>query len=188
MVWKQIGVCPLFTAAWIHLPDKNICWWKNWQTVFTSLQQTVLTTIMITDMNGVLVKQLAKLPSSELAPSGYDNTLNAHAPLTGWIMNPPPFLDWTAGQRPHKKKVDFHDAAFTLAAPLPVQCKRTGKSMYSCLAHVRIVQWCYQQFIFCYRRQPGKNTAKKWANWLTAFGNIVDRSTDDAYNDPGTTH
>ena len=50
-------------------------------------------TMMITDMNAATVKVLAKLPSSELAPRGNDNVLNAPRGYN-WLDNFPATVQW----------------------------------------------------------------------------------------------
>lgn len=71
-------------------------------------------TMLIIDMNGKPVKTITKLPSSELAPKSADNVLNA---LRGynWLDNSPATLQWIERLDSGliKKKVDFHDAAYT---------------------------------------------------------------------------
>ena len=62
---------------------------------------------------------MAKIPSSELAPRGNDNVLERSPRGFNWLDNFPRYgtMDRTAGQQPHQNKMDFHDAAYTLAAP-----------------------------------------------------------------------
>jgi len=137
----------------------------------------------IADMNGTIIKQLAKLPSSDLTPSGYDNTLNAPRGYN-WLDNSPATVQWIEPLDSGliKKKMDFHDAAYTLAAPFtgtPKELVKTAWRMYN-------VSDVTPDLFFVTEGSRVKHRQKM--NKLTADGKmetLIDRSTDDAYNDPG---
>ncbi|MEI9958694.1 MAG: hypothetical protein WDM90_20830 [Ferruginibacter sp.] len=82
-----------------------------------------------------------------------------------------------------KKKVDFHDAAYTLAAPFtgaPKELVKTAWRIYN-------VTDVTPDLFFVTEGSRVKHRQKM--NKLTADGKmetLLDRSTDDAYNDPGT--
>jgi dipeptidyl aminopeptidase/acylaminoacyl peptidase len=141
-------------------------------------------TMLITDMNGSLIKTLAKLPSSELTPSGYDNTLNAPRSYN-WLDNSPATISWIEPLDSGliKKKMDFHDAAYILAAPFtgtPKELAKTAQRMYS-------VTDVTNDLFFITEGSRAKHRQKM--SKLTADGKmetLIDRSTDDAYNNPGT--
>jgi dipeptidyl aminopeptidase/acylaminoacyl peptidase len=141
-------------------------------------------TMMITDMNGTTIKTLAKLPSSELTPSGYDNTLNAPRSYN-WLDNSPATVSWMEPLDSGliKKKMDFHDAAYTLAAPFtgtPKELAKTAQRMYG-------ITDVTADLFFITEGSRAKHRQKM--SKLTADGKmetLIDRSTDDAYNDPGT--
>lgn len=142
-------------------------------------------TFLITDMNGKLIKQLAKLPSSELVPSGYDNVLNAPRDFS-WLDNLPATVSWIEPLDSGliKKKVDYHDVAYTLSAPFngtPKELAKTVNRMYS-------ISDITPDMYFVTEGSRAKHTIKM-SKLLTATGTmevLIDRSTDDAYNDPGT--
>ncbi len=142
-------------------------------------------TMMITDMNGTVVKMLAKLPSSELAPSGYDNVLNAPRNYN-WLDNEPSTVRWIEPLDSGliKKKMDYHDAAYALAAPFNGTARiliKTGMRMYN-------ITDVNHDLFFVTEGSRVKHTSK-FSKLNTATGALDvlwDKSTDDAYNDPGT--
>ena len=141
-------------------------------------------TMMITDMNGTLVKTIAKLPSSELEPRGNDNVLNAPRGYS-WLNNSPATLRWIEplDSGMIKKKMDYHDAAYILAAPFtggPKELVKTAERMSN-------VSDIVNGSFFVTEGSRAKHRQKM--SRLTADGKmevLIDRSTDDAYNDPGT--
>jgi len=141
-------------------------------------------TMLITDMNGAVVKQLAKLPSSELAPTGNDNVLNAPRGYD-WLDNTTATVRWIEPLDSGliKKKMDFHDVAYTLAAPFtaaPKELVKTAQRMYN-------VTDVGNDLYFISEGSRAKHRQKM--SKLTVDGKmevLIDRSTDDAYNDPGT--
>ncbi len=141
-------------------------------------------TMLITDMNGNLVKQLAKLPSSELAPRGNDNVLNAPRNYN-WLDNFPATVQWIEPLDSGliKNKMDFHDAAYTLAAPFtgnPKELVKTAERMYS-------VTDINETLFLVTEGSRAKHRVK--TSKLVPGGKpepLIDRSTDDAYNDPGS--
>ncbi|MEP7256495.1 MAG: hypothetical protein ABI666_12020, partial [Ferruginibacter sp.] len=141
-------------------------------------------TIMITDMNGSSIKQLVKLPSSEGTPSGADNVLNAPRGYS-WLNNEPATVRWIEPLDSGliKKKVDYHDAAYTLAAPFntaPKELVKTAMRMYNATDVGNNLFFVNEGSRVKHRQKMSK---------LVAGGTmetLIDRSTDDAYNDPGT--
>jgi dipeptidyl aminopeptidase/acylaminoacyl peptidase len=141
-------------------------------------------TMMITDINGALVKTIAKLPSSELEPRGNDNVLNAPRGYT-WLNNFPSTLLWIEplDSGMIKNKMDYHDAAYTLAAPFTTEpglfCK-TAMRMYGVSALSNNTYFVTEGSRAQHRQKISMPNPDRSLNLL------IDRSTDDAYNDPGT--
>ncbi len=141
-------------------------------------------TMLVTDMNANTVKVLAKLPSSEGTPRGNDNVLNAPRSYD-WLDNSPATVRWIEPLDSGliKKKMDYHDAAYILAAPFtggPKELVKTAERMYN-------VTDVTNGSFFVTEGSRAKHRTKM--SRLTADGKIevlIDRSTDDAYNDPGT--
>ena len=141
-------------------------------------------TMMVTDMNGNLVKMLMKLPSSELAPTGNDNVLNAPRGYN-WLDNAASTLQWIEPLDSGliKKKMDFHDAAYTLAEPFTAEprllCK-TAMRMYG------VTQLSNNMFLVTEGSRAQHRRKMSSMNADRSLSVLIDRSTDDAYNDPGT--
>jgi dipeptidyl aminopeptidase/acylaminoacyl peptidase len=141
-------------------------------------------TVLITDMNATTVKVLAKLPSSEGTPRGNDNVLNAPRSYN-WLDNSPATVRWIEPLDSGliKKKMDYHDAAYILAAPFtggPKELVKTAERMYN-------VTDVTNGSFFVTEGSRAKHRQKM--SRLTADGKmevLIDRSTDDAYSDPGT--
>ena len=141
-------------------------------------------TMLITDMNANTIKVLAKLPSSEGTPRGNDNVLNAPRGYD-WLDNSPATVRWIEPLDSGliKKKMDYHDAAYILAAPFtggPKELVKTAERMYN-------VTDVTNGSFFITEGSRAKHRQKM--SRLTADGKmevLIDRSTDDAYNDPGT--
>lgn len=141
-------------------------------------------TMLVTDINANTIKVLAKLPSSEGTPRGNDNVLNAPRGYN-WLDNFAATVQWIAPLDSGliKNKMDYHDAAYILAAPFTGERKelvKTAERMYNV---TDITNGSY--FITEGSRAKHRTKMSK----LTADGKmdvLIDRSTDDAYNDPGT--
>jgi len=140
-------------------------------------------TMLVTDMNGTTVKTIAKLPSSELEPRGNDNVLNAPRGYN-WLDNSPATLQWIEplDSGMIKKKMDYHDAAYILAAPFtgaPKELVKTAQRMYN-------VSDVTADMYFVTEGSRGKHTQKMSKLSNGKMETLFDRSTDDAYTDPGT--
>ena len=140
-------------------------------------------TVMITDMNANTVKVLAKLPSSELAPRGNDNVLNAPRNY-GWLNNSPATVRWIEplDSGMIKNKMDYHDAAYTLAAPFtaaPKELVKTPERMYG------VTDVTTDMYFVTEGSRAKHRTKMSKLNGTGKMEVLVDRSTDDAYNDPG---
>ncbi len=167
-------------------PDKKYLLVERIDTPFSYLVPAggFNTTVLVTDMKGTTVKQLAKLPSSELAPTGNDNVLNAPRGFN-WLDNSSATVQWIEPLDSGliKKKMDFHDIAYTWAAPFtgtPKELVKTAQRMYSVTDITTDLFFVTEGSRAKHRRKMSK---------LTADGKLevlIDRSTDDAYNDPGT--
>lgn len=140
-------------------------------------------TMLITDMNGAIVKQLAKIPSSDLTPSGYDNVLNAPRSFN-WLNNQPATVQWIEplDSGLMKKKVDYHDAAYTLAAPFSGNAKELVKTAWRMYGVRDVTNSLF--FVTEGSRVKHRQKMSKLGNGV--LETLFDRSTDDAYNDPGT--
>ena len=181
----KIGAPALYSNVQIS-PDKKYLLIERIDKPFSYLVTAggFNSTMLITDMNANTVKVLAKLPSSEGTPRGNDNVLNAPRSY-GWLDNSPATVRWIEPLDSGliKKKMDYHDAAYILAAPFtgaPKELVKTAERMYN-------VTDVSNGSFFVTEGSRAKHRQKM--SKLTADGKmevLIDRSTDDAYNDPGT--
>ncbi len=142
-------------------------------------------TMLITDINGKEIKLLAKLPSRELAPTGNDNVLNAPRGYD-WLDDEPASIVWIEPLDSGliKNKMDFHDAAYTLKAPFT----EPKKLLIKTAMRMSGISQINNNMMFVSESSRAKHRQKmSKLNIATGETNIlIDRSTDDAYNDPGT--
>lgn len=142
-------------------------------------------TVFIADLKGKPVKELARIPSSELAPTGYDNTLNAPRNFE-WISTQAATVSWIEPLDSGliKKKLEYHDALVTLDAPF------TGSpsTQFKTTRRLSAVSPINKDLWIVYERSRAKHMA-----WMSLYSKsagtlsvLNERSTDDAYNDPGS--
>ncbi|HMI77379.1 MAG TPA: prolyl oligopeptidase family serine peptidase [Ferruginibacter sp.] len=141
-------------------------------------------TVMITDMKANTIKVLAKLPSSELAPRGNDNVLNAPRGYN-WFDNSPATVQWIEplDSGMIKNKMDYHDAAYILAAPFTGTAKelvKTPERMYGVTDVTADLHFVTEGSRAKHRTKMSK------LNGSGKMEILFDRSTDDAYSDPGS--
>jgi dipeptidyl aminopeptidase/acylaminoacyl peptidase len=142
-------------------------------------------TILVTDVDGKLVKTIAKLPSNELAPTGYDNVLNAPRGHN-WVNTLPSTLSWIEPLDSGliKKKVEFHDAAYILPAPFTANATVLTKTPMR-MGNISPLSE-NEMLISEYSRVKHQQKLSKLDIAKNELKLLIDRSTDDAYNDPGT--
>lgn len=141
--------------------------------------------VEVWDAAGKLVKLIAKRPSSELAPSGFDNTLNAPRGFS-WIATKPNTLGWVEPLDSGfiKKNVPNHDAFVTLAAPFaakPETITHTTMRMYG-VNYINDSLALVNQGSMAKQRRVLQLLNLKNHSIKT----LSDRSMNDAYNDLGT--
>jgi hypothetical protein len=142
------------------------------------------TTVSITDMSGRMVKSLAELPSSEGTPSGYDNTQNV-ARGFDWRDDEPATVVWAQPLDSGliKKKVDFHDAVYSLSAPF------TGepKELFKTTMRYRGITWGSPTLALVNEGLRSRQTTRvsRYNPSTGSFEKIYDLNQTDAYNDPG---
>lgn len=142
-------------------------------------------TVFVADANGKMLNTLAKIPSSELAPSGYDNVLNAPRGHS-WVNTLPNTIMWISPLDSGliKKKVDFRDGLYFQNIGTKEQPKEITKSKMRMGAVTPISEELI--FVSEYSRIKQLTKISKFninTNELTV---LFERSSNDAYNDPGT--
>lgn len=141
--------------------------------------------VRITNLQGRQVRELAKLPSSELAPRGFDNTLNAPRGFN-WVASSPARVTWMMPLDSGliKKQVPFHDAIYLLDAPFAGEPKLLTQTVERAGNLVGVNDTMY----LVIENSRAKHR-QKWSRFNPITGAthvLIDRSTDDAYGDPGT--
>jgi dipeptidyl aminopeptidase/acylaminoacyl peptidase len=141
-------------------------------------------TIIITDINGKEIKTVAKIPSSELAPTGFDNVLNAPRRFN-WKLDEAATLTWIEplDSGMIKKKMDFHEAAYSMAAPFNYK-----KELMRTALRISAILPVNDTLVLVYTgSQASRRSVMSKLNPQTGKMEVlIDRSTNDAYNNPGT--
>ncbi len=141
--------------------------------------------VEIWEISGQLVKKVADRPSSELAPSGFDNVLDAPRSFS-WVDTKPNTLGWIEPLDGGliKKEVKDHDAYVVLSAPFtssPSTIAKTAMRMYEASFINQnlalITQGSYANQRLVWQLLDLKTNKLK---------TLSDRSSNDAYADPGT--
>ncbi|MBC7873804.1 MAG: S9 family peptidase, partial [Ferruginibacter sp.] len=140
--------------------------------------------VLITDMNGKAVKQLADLPSAETAPSGNDN-VQMVARGFDWRDDEPATIYWCMPLDSGfiKKNIDYHDAVYALAAPFNTEPKQLFKTKM----RYRGVAWGNPSLALVFEGLTGKQQTQV-SRYNPSSGDIekiMERNTTDAYSNPG---
>jgi dipeptidyl aminopeptidase/acylaminoacyl peptidase len=140
--------------------------------------------VSIADINGKEIKTLAKLPSRELAPRGFDNVLNAPRSYN-WKQDEPSTIMWIEplDSGVMSKKMDYHDVAYTMPPPF-----NSKKELAKTAMRIGLISPVNSTLVLVSERSQAKHRAKlsKVNPQTGSIEVLIDRSTDDAYNDPGT--
>lgn len=141
-------------------------------------------TIEIWDANGKPIKILAQTPSSELAPSGFDNVLNAPRGFN-WLATKPSSIGWILPLDSGliKKEVPNHDEFLVLASPFnstPQSIVQTPLRMYG-VGFVNDTLALVNQGSMAKQRRIWQLLNLNTKSLKT----LNDRSSQDAYSDPG---
>lgn len=141
-------------------------------------------TFEVWNANGTPLKTIASRPSSELAPSGFDNVLNAPRGI-GWVETKPNTLRWIVPLDSGliKKDIPYHDALVTIDAPFNTQ----PATLLQTPLRLNNVNFVNDSMALVVQGSFAKQKMI-WSllnlktNQLTT---LSDRSTNDAYNDVG---
>jgi dipeptidyl aminopeptidase/acylaminoacyl peptidase len=141
--------------------------------------------VFVTDAKANVITKLADLPSSELAPSGFDNVLNAPRGYN-WLANSPNTLMWIEplDSGIMKKNTTHHDAIYFLQPPF----KLANKTEFA-----KTTQRCYGLAEFengdYWLTEGSQRLQKRKVSVVKPNGEaqvLFDRSTNDFYGDPGS--
>ena len=141
-------------------------------------------TVTIHDANGKLIKELAKLPSSETAPAGNDNVQDVPRAIE-WRDDEAATVVWCKPLDGGllKNAAEFRDAVYALPAPFTSEAKQIFKTKNRYAG----TDWGNSNFALVYEVLRGK--ARTWMNRLNPLTGemevLMERSLNDAYADLG---
>ncbi len=141
--------------------------------------------VSIITSSGKVVKTLAVLPSAEGTPSGYDNTQDIPQNFD-WRADEAAVITWShpLDSGLIKKKVDYHDVVYSLAAPFTGDAKELFKTQM----RYQGAEWGNDSLCFVFEGLRAKQTQRVdvFKPGTGAIDKLYERSTNDAYNNPGT--
>ncbi|GAB3926543.1 prolyl oligopeptidase family serine peptidase [Mucilaginibacter myungsuensis] len=185
-VETPIGKPTIYSSITVS-PDKQFMLMRTIRKPFSYLVTVggFPSTVAITDMTGKVAKVMATLPSSEGTPSGADNTQNVPRGFD-WRDDEPATITWSQplDSGVIKKKMDFHDAVYSLNSPFKGEPKELFKTPY----RFRGITWGTPTLALVSDGLRSKQT-----NRTSVFNpstgkleTLIERSTTDSYNNPGT--
>ena len=180
---------PAMIKSMLLSPDKNYLLVESIQKPFSYLvpADRFPYTVEVWSSQGALLKTLAQLPLDEVRPTGFDATVSGIRNVN-WRADAPATLYWAEAQDKGdpKIKVDERDIVFTLMAPF------TGEKQKLVGTSLRFggISWSDDSFALLSERWSASRTEK-----VSVFQpgvpsqaprTIIERSSDDLYNDPGS--
>lgn len=180
---------PAMIKSMLLSPDKNYLLVESIQKPFSYLvpADRFPYTIEIWSSQGAVLKTLAQLPLDEVRPTGFDATVSGIRNVN-WRADVPATLYWAEAQDKGdpKIKVAERDIVFTLMAPF------TGEKQKLVGTSMRFggISWSDDNFALLSERWSASRTEKvavfQPGNPGQAPRTIIERSSDDLYNDPGS--
>ncbi|MEY3952677.1 MAG: hypothetical protein RL320_1479, partial [Pseudomonadota bacterium] len=180
---------PAMIKSMLLSPDKNYLLVESIQKPFSYLvpADRFPYTVEIWSSQGAVLKTLAQLPLDEVRPTGFDATVSGIRNVN-WRADAPATLYWAEAQDKGdpKIKVAERDIVFTLMAPF------TGEKQKLVGTTLRFggISWSDDSFALLSERWSASRTEK-----VSVFQpgvpsqtprTIIERSSDDLYNDPGS--
>lgn len=142
-------------------------------------------TIVITDMNGKFIKQLADLPSSETAPGGNDNVQLVPRNFE-WRDDEPATIVWCEALDSGliKNKAEFHDAVYASSAPFTA----APRELFKTKMRYRGTSWGNASFALVNEGLTGKQMTQtnRYNPSTGAIEKLMERNTTDNYSNPGS--
>lgn len=141
--------------------------------------------VLITDMSGNTIKQLADLPSAETAPSGYDNVQNVPRSFN-WRDDEAATITWCMPLDSGfiKKNVEYHDVVYALAAPF----NSTPEMLFKTKMRYYGTTWGNEQLALVSEGLRSKQISQldRFNPVTSDLETLITRNTTDAYGSPGT--
>jgi dipeptidyl aminopeptidase/acylaminoacyl peptidase len=142
-------------------------------------------TISVMNLDGKVIKELAKLPSAESAPAGNDNVQNVPRGFE-WRDDEPASIVYAMPLDSGfiKKQVEFHDAVYSLAAPFT----QAAKELFKTKTRFAGVTWGDKNLALVSEVLRGKQTSKvsRYTPQTGAMEVLYERNLTDAYRNPGS--
>jgi dipeptidyl aminopeptidase/acylaminoacyl peptidase len=180
---------PAMIKSMLLSPDKNYLLVESIQKPFSYLvpADRFPYTVEIWSSQGAHLKTLAQLPLDEVRPTGFDATVSGIRNVN-WRADAPATLYWAEAQDKGdpKIKVAERDIVFTLMAPF------TGEKQKLVGTTLRFggISWSDDSFALLSERWSASRTEKvsvfQPGAPSQAPRTIIERSSDDLYNDPGS--
>jgi len=180
---------PALIKSMLLSPDKNYLLVESIQKPFSYLvpADRFPYTVEVWSSQGALLKTLAQLPLDEVRPTGFDATVSGIRNVN-WRADAPATLYWAEAQDKGdpKIKVAERDIVFTLMAPF------TGEKQKLVGTTLRFggISWSDDSFALLSERWSASRTEKvsvfQPGATSQAPRTIIERSSDDLYNDPGS--
>jgi dipeptidyl aminopeptidase/acylaminoacyl peptidase len=180
---------PAMIKSMLLSPDKNYLLVESIQKPFSYLvpADRFPYTVEVWSSQGAILKTLAQLPLDEVRPTGFDATVSGIRNVN-WRADVPATLYWTEAQDKGdpKIKVAERDVVFTLMAPF------TGEKQKLVGTTLRFggISWSDDTFALLSERWSASRTEKvsvfQPGTPSQAPRTIIERSSDDLYNDPGS--
>lgn len=143
------------------------------------------TSILVMDVTGKLIKEVADLPSAETRPSGNDNVQNIPRGFE-WRSDEPSTLVWCMPLDSGliKKNVEFHDVVYSQAAPFNLE----KQELFKTKMRFRGITWGNQSFAWVSEALIGKQALKvsRYTTSSKVLSTLFERNITDAYGNPGT--
>ena len=181
----KIGT-PALNYSFSISPDKNYILTRTLNKPFSYLVTAsgFASSIKVLNINGVIVKTIAQLPSSEGTASGYDN-----------VQNSPRDFEWKDDEAATivyampldsgliKKTVPFHDAVLALAAPF----NDAPRELFKTTARFSNISWGNETLALVTEvlRTKQRYKVSVYNHTLGSLTTLYERSLTDAYSNLG---
>ncbi|MCR6719620.1 MAG: prolyl oligopeptidase family serine peptidase [Chitinophagaceae bacterium] len=141
--------------------------------------------IVVTDIAGKVIKTVAKLPSSETAPSGNDNVQNVPRSFE-WRDDEPATLVWCEPLDGGliKTDVEYHDAVYAQAAPFTEK----PRELFKTKMRYRGTTWGTAALAIVDEGLRGKQITQmnRYSSITGDLEALITRNTTNAYANPGS--
>jgi dipeptidyl aminopeptidase/acylaminoacyl peptidase len=182
----KIGTPAIYATASVS-PDKKYMLLRTIKKPFSYLVPAFgfPATVVVTDINGKQLKQIADLPSSETAPGGNDNVANMPRGFE-WRNDEPATLVWCSplDNGLIKTDVEYHDAVYALSAPFAGK----EKELFKTKMRYRGTNWGNATLALVTEGLTGKQTIRVslYNPSTSGIEKLFERNTTDAYSNPGS--